>query len=429
VTPIPESMARGRTAFVGDECGSIAIQFAFALLALAGLIGGAVDFGSAYRTQTKLQAGLDVAVLAAARSHSDDWRTVATRTFDSNVDAAFRAEGSPTFSRDDTGTVTGTIGVTQPTSFIKLLGIGSIPVGVHAVASAGRIYDNSCILSLGQGSSTSVDSITFNGAPDIQLNQCTLRSNTSMRCNGHGGGSVGSIAVGTVSGCSNPQPNSSPVTDIYASLAGNITSLCGSRPGGTWSPGVPPPGVTFQNKGTYVEYHVCGNLTLSGSGYLTGSSPNTDTVIIIENGSLNMADDAAISTKRVAFILTGNDNYQSTINFPSGGGHTASLSLSPPTTQGTPWRGISLYQDPILTNVDNDWGAGVTLNPNGVVYLPNSNVVMSGSGASGVSGCTKFISNTLRMNGSVDINYQQDQSACNNLGVTQWFDANPYLSE
>ena len=156
-----------------------------------------------------------------------------------------------------------------------------------------------------------------------------------MRCNGHGGGSIGSIAVGSVDGCSNPHPNATPVPDVYAELADNITPSCGgARPGATWAPGAPPVGITGVSKGAYTEYHICGDLTLSGSGYLTGNAPSTDTVIIIENGSLNLANNASINTKRVGFVLTGDNNYASSINFPNGSGHASTLTLSPPTRSG-----------------------------------------------------------------------------------------------
>ena len=82
----------------------------------------------------------------------------------------------------------------------------------------------------------------------------------------------------------------------------------------------------------------------------------------------------------------------------------------------------------MTNNVDNTWGPAVTLNPDGVVYLPNSNVTMSGNGASGVSGCTKVAVSTLRTNGSVDLSYKQSTSGCARLGVAQWFEGFPYLS-
>ena len=56
-----------------------------------------------------------------------------------------------------------------------------------------------------------------------------------------------------------------------------------------------------------------------------------------------------------------------------------------------------------LFNVDNTWGPAVTLNSDGTVYLPNSNVTTSGNGASSVSGCAKFIASTFRTNGSVNL--------------------------
>ena len=221
-------------------------------MVLAGLTGAAVDYVSAQRVDAKLQNALDAAVLAGAQDGTDDWPEAATRTFEANVAAAYTFGDSPTFTIDDSGTVTGVMSVTVPTHLTKVIGINSIPVAVHSVASADKVYDNSCILTLGQGGAVSTDSITFNGAPNIQLNECTLRSNTSMRCNGHGGGSIASIAAGSVNGCSNPQPNSGIVEDIYAKLATNISKTCGaSRPGKTWTPERVPAGVTAINKGSY----------------------------------------------------------------------------------------------------------------------------------------------------------------------------------
>ena len=86
-------------------------------------------------------------------------------------------------------------------------------------------------------------------------------------------------------------------------------------------------------------------------------------------------------------MLSGNNSYASSINFPNGKGHAAALSLSPPTSSSDPWQGVSLYQDPALTNnVNDDWGPGATFNVDGVVYLPNADLVMHGSGASNNSG-------------------------------------------
>jgi hypothetical protein len=173
------------------------------------------------------------------------------------------------------------------------------------------------------------------------------------------------------------------------------------------------------NKGSYTEYHVCGDLTLSGSGALTGAAPASDAVIIIENGKLIMGNSASIQANRVTFVLTGDNTKASSITFPNGNGHAATLSLSPSTGSGNPWRGVSIYQDPSLTNaVDDDWGPGATLNIDGLVYLPRVNVTIHGNPSSNSPSCAKLVVNTLTSDGSVNLN--QTAQGCSNLRVQQW---------
>ena len=412
--------------------GSIAVQFALAIPVIAGLIGASVDYTRTSRARTVMQSSLDAAVIAGARDQSSEWEQSAAAVFAGNlIETSDIGEATPVFSKDEDGSVSGSVNAAIPMTLVKVLGFSQIDVAVAAVAQVEPVYDNSCILTLGGGDDVQSDSLTFNGAPNIQLDQCTLRSNTSMRCNGHGGGAVASIAAGSVSGCSNPEPSSRVVPDTFAELAEGITAQCGaSRPGVIWAMNSPvPAGVITVSKATHTEYHVCGNLTLSGSGFLTGSAPTSDSVIVVENGNLTIANNASISTKRIAIVLTGNNSYASSIIFPNGQGHAASLTLSPPTTVGNPWRGVSLYQDPILTNgVDHDWGPAATLDPDGVIYLPNSELVMRGNSASSVNGCTKVVVNSFTTNGAVNLSYRQNQNTCDSLGVSQWFETEPYLS-
>jgi hypothetical protein len=241
-------------------------------------------------------------------------------------------------------------------------------------------------------------------------------------CNGHDGNLTKSYAGGSAAGCSRPNNNAPPVPDTFADLAKNITSICGSdRPGTTWSPGVLPIGAAIKtvNKTGYTEYHICGDLTLSGSGYLMGSAPATDAVIIIENGNLILDDNASITTVRTALVLTGDNNWPAKMLFPSGAGKQATVSLSPPTSVGNPWQAISLYLDPKLTkDVDNKWGPGAALNADGLVYLGNSNLVTDGNTASANSKCTKFVTNSFVTNGHVELNFAQQNCAA--MGLKQW---------
>jgi hypothetical protein len=305
-----------------------------------------------------------------------------------------------------------------PTAFVLIAGFKQIPVRAATSAIVSQ-PDNSCILTLDQGQPLTDQSLTFNGSPNVALTGCTIRSNTSLRCNGHDTGAKASIAAGSVSGCSNPQPNAIVVPDIYKPLASNIAKQCSAWPGATWTPGAVPPApkVITVNKASYTEYHICGDLTLSGSGSLTAGS--ADTVIVIEKGSLILASKADIRADRVTFVLTGDNTKASAIEFPNGKGKAATLSITPSLGTSNPWRGVSIYQDPALTNaVDENWGPGATLNVDGVVYLPNANVTIHGNPSSNSPLCAKFVINTLTSDGSVNLN--QTAQGCASLGVQQW---------
>ena len=410
--------------------GSVVPLLGLALIPIVGAVGAAVDYSRASSVKASLQAALDSAVIAGAKDGSANWTQTATDMFNTNAVAKGSTVNTPTFSFDGKSSYSGSATATLPTSF-RVVGLSSLNISASSVAT-GSQPDNSCVLTLDQGQSRSDVSLTLNGAPVVNLTGCSLRSNTSMTCNGHNGNATASIAAGTVSGCSNPENNAAVVPDIYSSLASKISPQCGgSRPGATWTGGSAAPKtgvVTVNNKG-YTEYHVCGDLLVTGTGYLTGSSPGSDSLIVIENGSLNVDSSAQISMARTAIILTGNNSYASAINFPNGKGHAASLSLSPVIGTGGPWQGVALYQDPVLTNsVDDTWGPGATFNADGVVYLPHANMIMHGSGASNNYQCTKIVVNTFTTDGSVNLNFAQT-NGCTTVGMKQWSEVPLHLAQ
>jgi Flp pilus assembly protein TadG len=409
--------------FKRNDEGQIAVIFALTLIPTMTAIGAAVDYSRANSSRTGLQAALDIAVLAAAKDGTSNWTSVAQNAFNSNL-AAKGATGAAASFTLANSKYSGVATATVPTAFMGLIGINFIPVSVHSSAAGASIAKGACLITLDTGKSVSDTGLTFNGAPNVNMSGCAIRSNTSLNCNGHSGGALASIAVGTASGCSNPQSNASPIPDIYAALAKNITTACGSStPGATWSPGSPPLAASMKtiSRGSYTEYHVCGDLTLSGSGYLLGNAPSSDAVIIIENGSLTLANSSSINTVRTTIVLTGNNSSPSAINFPNGNGTASTLSLSPSTDASNPWQGVALYQDPSLTNgVDDSWGPGATFNADGVVYLPKANVTTKGNSASNNSSCTVFVTNTFTTNGSINLTFSQTTNGCSNLSVKQY---------
>lgn len=411
--------------FTRRSDGSVALNFAISLIPIMISVGAAVDYSRANNFRTALQTALDTAVLTGAKvGIAANWMQTALNVYYANLSSKFGAAPTPTFVVDPTtGYYTGSVTGSQPTTVLGIANINSMIVTVNAAAAASDV-DNSCILTLDHGKPTSHVSLTLNGIPIVNLSGCSIRSNTSISCNGHDGNVTKSIAAGSASACGHPQANSPVVPDIYTPLASNITMKCGaSRPGANWTPGTLPNSAGFitVNMGSYTEYHICGDLNLSGSGFLTGNAPSSDTIIVIENGSLNIANDASINTLRTAVVLTGNNNFASQINFPNGNGKAASLTLSPPIDSANPWQGVALYQDPSLTKtIDDKWGPGASFNADGLVYLGNANVTTDGNTSSSNAKCSKFVMNTFTTNGSVDLNFLQSVAACSAIGLKQW---------
>ena len=411
--------------FWRQDQASILPTFAIALLPLVGFVGAAIDYSRASSVRTALQSALDAAVLSAAADRTPSWKETAEAVFISTFSSKSRAfEGvlaSFALGKTAEDLYSGTASASVPAEFTGLIGFAPIVVAAKSTAAVTEA-DESCILTLDKGQPLSHVSLSLNGAPIINLSNCSIRSNTALDCNGHDGSATKAIAAGGAAGCKNPRSNASVVPDTYAQLAENITTLCGGlTPGVTWEAGITPLGAGVKNvsKSNYTEIHICGNLTLVGSGYLTGTAPTSDTIIIIENGSLNLANNAAINTKRTAIVMTGNNTFPASINFPNGNGHAASLALSPPIDPTNPWQSVALYQDPKLNNnVEARWGPGATFNADGLVYLGNSNVTTDGNTSSSNSKCTKFVMNQFTTNGRVALDFAQTNCAA--LGLKQW---------
>ena len=399
---------------VRSKDGNVATIFALALLPLLGSAGAAIDYARASTDRAKLQNAVDVALIAGANDGSEKWADAAAAAFK----GAYGGPATTTFTRDGTGIYVGQAKADVPTAVMSALGIPRMPITVSASAEKGMAASgDACILTLDAGSAASNVSMTFNGAPKVALTGCSIRSNSSMRCNGHNTGAAVAIATGIVNGCGNVEKEGvALLSDTYAGLAKQIEKKCSVYPGVTWSPGARPttPGLLTVSRSGYTEYHVCGDLTLSGGGILLSE---TDAVIVVENGSLIIGDRSAIEAPRTAFVLTGDGSRSSEISFPNGNGKAASLTVSPPTRVGHPWRGMSIYQDPVLTkDVDHNWGPGATLNADGVIYLPRSDLRLHGNPSSNNPLCTKLVVNTLVSNGAV--NLKQTAQGCAALGVT-----------
>lgn len=414
------------TRFSAERKGAVAVNFAITALPLIMVSGFAIDYGSMSRSAVQLQAAVDSAALQAANA-STNRETIAAAVVAASL-ADKGLAGSSTAQGRDAGSgyrVTGTIQVN--TIMMQVAGIKRVTITRQALAAYWRppvpgVSDNSCIFTLGAGLEVTDDATTFNGSPSVNLSGCSIRSNRSMKCNGHDTGALASYAVGTITGCANPNPGVQPVPDIYAGTGSNIDRQCGTSTGGaSWAANgaIPTSGnIITVDKGTHTEVHVCGDLNLSGVGTLTGLTPDKDTVIIVENGQVNLGDNAVISANRSTIVLAGGEGSEPIIQFPDGNGKAATLNVSAGSNADSPWKGYAIYQNPAITeDVDMTLKPGANLMLDGIAYFPNAKITMQGRMLTGSSGCAKVVSSEFVLNGTVDLH--QTAGACETLGVAQ----------
>jgi Flp pilus assembly protein TadG len=417
-------------AFARDERGAVAMTFGLAIIPVMVVMGSAFDYARGLDAATRVQAALDASVLSAMGQPAGSRAAAASGLFTANLNLRDATLVAQNFVEGSSGNITGTATISVPTRLASAI-VPSMTLtrssgaGLATVStSAPPVSENSCILTLGEQLTVSSDVMTFNGSPAVSLTGCNLRSNKSMDCNGHSTGAQ-TYAVGSIVGCSYPHSGQAAVQDIYSSLASNIVTVCGANAAGyTWTANGNSPMPTANQvipvaQSGYIEVHICGDLTLSGTSAspLTGAAPATDTVVVIENGGLVIANGAALVANQVTFVLAGGSG-SPIVSWPSGnGGNSASLSVSASISTSNPWRGMAIYENPSL-NVDMSWKSGVTFSIDGVLYFPRAAFTVSGQVVSGPTGCAKIVVGEFTLNGSV--NMQQSDAACASMQVAQY---------
>jgi hypothetical protein len=375
--------------FLRDRRGSTSILFALAMPMLVGGLGIGFEVSNWYLAQRGMQNAADAAVLAAASNggaNFDDEGTAVAAQFGlvNGVDdvAVTLAQGvaCPT---GGTTCYRATITKSVPLYLSPVLGFagsgsGRKTLSATAVAKAGTIQRNYCLLALAYGGLT--NAIRTNGSPNPDLSGCSVKSNTSGNCNGLNLGADYGDAVGTMLGCGKVQNSGVPPTvDPYAGLAANIPTY--SCPGGygsitSWTG-------TRNLSGNVV---ICGELRLTGT--VTVNAPS-GAVLVIVNGRLNTNGYTirTASGSALTIVFTGS-NSGTYLHYPSGSG---TIDIAAPTSG--PWSGVMMYQAPHLTtNVDiSSAGTSPQWNITGLVYLPNASVTLSGAVNKSTYGASCFV--------------------------------------
>jgi Flp pilus assembly protein TadG len=427
-----------------NESGAAAILVALAAPMLAGTMGLAAEASYWYMHKRAMQNAADGAAIAAATAgevngssaYQPEAKSVAARFgfTDGSGNVTVTAANPGTATNCTSGCYTVTVQDQVPLFLSKVINYGGTnnsgltTLSASAVATVwGGTY---CILAL-NGSVT--QDLVANGAPKSNLTGCDIMANSGANCNGHNLGAPIGDAHGTNNGCGIIQNSNVPtLADPFARLASNIpANTCGGifpleplLPAlNLWS--------DLLNLGPYnlSGYKiVCGDLKLVGD--TTINAPN-NAVLVIVNGQLDTSGHTlkTSSGSGLTIVFTGDPTNSTYNHYPSDTSHGnpgGTLDIAAPTSG--PWSGIALYQDPNLVDSGNPGNLDIsaagnrpTWNISGMVYLPHSNVTLSGAvnkSGTGAS-CFGMTVGSLTINGTGDIFANPgDTAQCKAAGLT-----------
>jgi hypothetical protein len=306
---------------------------------------------------------------------------------------------------------------------LKSNGVAQKLLTSAAVAVQTTIQQPLCLLTL----SKSGTGLRTNGAPNSNFNGCTVMSNSKATCNGSDLKANYGLAADSNDGCGiKKKSNIKPVDDPYAKLAINIPAdNCGTgvnaypqEPKKHNDPPLPATNIWSGTKSISGVKQVCGDIQLSADVVIGTPDSLIGAVLVIYNGQLDLNGKTLRTAvgSAVTIVFSGTSSSMNYAHAPTDnsngqGGH---FNIQAPSSPQALFPGIAIYQDPNINN-----GVDITYKGNnpaweitGGVYLPKSNVTMSGdvNKSSNGADCFVMIANTVLINGTSNI-YQQSPYA------------------
>jgi hypothetical protein len=180
--------ARNPQEIISDTSGNVAEIFALSLVVLLGMAGMAVDYGTAFLNEEKIQSALDEAVMsgvsaipnAQAQSgivgnfNTDQQLSIAKNFFDSSrpklppvdeVTFAFEGENL-------TGHATSRV----ETALLRVLGFETIDIAVSSAATSAASHDTLCFMAMHP---TRKHTLELNGSVSVLAPDCNIYGNSS----------------------------------------------------------------------------------------------------------------------------------------------------------------------------------------------------------------------------------------------------------
>jgi hypothetical protein len=403
-----------------DEGGQALVVIALATVVVVACAGLAIDLGTVRAAQAAAQAAADAAATAgaddlpgsASAAVADAVAEAQANGYVSGVDGTTVAVNSPPREsrshNGDPNSVEVIITRQVPTTFLRVLGLGSAQVKAYAVATSSAASGPPCALCVLSPAMPGALDLVGNPSVRITGSGVTVDSQASDGLEANGNATLSSSAIGIVGGYQvtgnvhltpTPVTGVSPVPDPLAS--------------------VPPPAVSGPAYGA---------VTANGNGTTAIDPGIYSTIAVNGNATLQLAPGTYVITN--ALLLNGNPTidgsgvtlyftcpgYSSADPAPCDGQAGAGLTLngnpvydlSAPTSG--PYQGLTVFYDRGNT-------AGLTINGNasddltGTIYAKSADAVLNGNpGINQLNSLVVVNSATLNGDGQLNISFQQDQN-------------------
>lgn len=396
--------------FASNQRGSISVIAAVTLVPLLIAAGSAVDMGLANRTLGQMQKAVDSAALAGAATHKtvnvedepiagNEARTyAANRMVEANLPVRIaKFAGAPQVTIDGTE-VTVDLDAEMPTSFMKLIGIGTMSLSVTATADFSQT-GNGCIVALGSNGT----GIEVGGTVTVEIDNCWMHSNKEDSK------SIDIIGTATIHAGGSCSVGSTSVSNNATVYKRRITG-CDSMedPMAAWTPPTTPAGCdhdTFKGgAGSSITLYpgaYCGGLQLSGYDHVH-LNPG---VYHITDGALSINSKVEITGSNVGFFI-GEDVSSVTIN------GAATVTLTPPASGAMKDKLIAMAPVENVTDlakkdlISAKINGGSDLDLTGTIYLPSATLDFSGNSTT-KSMATQIIANSVKLTGTSNLKFKE----------------------
>jgi Flp pilus assembly protein TadG len=441
------NITRSLASLRADQRGGVAVMMGLLFPVLLAGLGLGFEISNWYMKKRAMQNAADAAAIAAASNGEDNYNIEAAAVaahygfVDGTDNVALTASNAATCPAGDDinppcyGVTISSVVPLFLSQFVGYTGDTTVNGAPEKLLTSAAVAVQStkkqplCLLTLSQ----SGQGIRTNGAPNSNFDGCSVMSDSASTCNGSNLNANYGLAAGTNSGCGNKQKSDIPVVpDPYAALAINIpANTCGTganaypqEPQKKNDPPLPSTNTWSGSKSFSGAMQMCGDVQLTGDVVVTTPDNSTGAALVIQNGQLDLNGHTLSTANGSALTIVfsgtaGNYTHALTDNSTGQGGV---INIQAPSSPSALFPGIAIYQDPSLKS-----GVDVTYKGNnpawditGAVYLPNSNVQISGdvNKSSNGAACFVMITNTVLINGTSNI-YQQSPNGegCKQAGL------------